>query len=331
MDPLKYNGDTSSSTHALGQPSGIGVDLNSYSEPVGGPHVTVTDQFTGQQVAVNKNSSKDTQEPAVDGFSDQQVASLDQKYLASKAPEPVNLPYVTDEFTDQPAVGPCHTNMIMDTAALPVGNTSATEIEDPSSEMLTDSANSGHKTFQSEIYYLQPPAVWAHADVGLVSSDGPRFKANAALLASASPHLGNILKSLPDGEDAVISTELCADKLKLFIEFVTTGTLSVKSLDPVLDDFACLGVDLLKGYKFQMSYNATSDPFKAAYLAEEESEKKVVVPSVSGVLRKPRILLIPKSQLLTITTTVTPVPVPTKKRKLVGKTSKDGTAKKEES
>jgi len=77
-----------------------------------------------------------------------------------------------------------------------------------------------------------------------------------------------------------------------------------------------------------MSYNATIDHLNTANLAKEESEKKVVVPSVSGVLRKPRILLIPKSQLLTITTTVKPVQVPTKKRKLVGKTSKDGTAKK---
>merc|ERR1719342_459534 len=73
-----------------------------------------------------------------------------------------------------------------------------------------------------------------------------------------------------------------------------------------------------------MSYNATSDPLKAAYLAEEESEKKAVVPSVSGVLRKPRILLIPKSQLHTLTA-IKPEPVPVKKKQLVSKTN---TAKK---
>ena len=220
----------------------------------------------------------------------------------------VEIPVVTDEFTedftDLPAA-PAHKysrgSMVTNEPSgpqaelgqeNPKGSTNSTEpveTDDPVEIDLSADMPDHGKKFQSAVHYLEPDAVWSHADVKLLSSDGSILKINASMLASLSSYLAAILKSLPDGEEVAISTEIPADKLKIFIEFVTTGTMSVTELDLVQSDFACLGVDLLQGFKFQMSYRPRRDPLHTEHIIQDESElnPSKMVPSICGVQMQP--------------------------------------------
>jgi len=86
-----------------------------------------------------------------------------------------------------------------------------------------------------------------YPNVQLLSNEGTKYKFNAALLASASLVIASCLHALEESlEDCqTIITELSDAHLKLFAEFVMSGSIRVKSIGPGLaSSFLCLGIDL---------------------------------------------------------------------------------------
>ena len=94
--------------------------------------------------------------------------------------------------------------------------------------------------------YLSRSTVLEYPNTDLLLEDGKCFSLNSAILAASSRFLRTALPDTGDNiEDFSVFTELPGSHLMLFCEFITTGVLSLPSLDPqVVGSFLSLGVNL---------------------------------------------------------------------------------------
>ena len=77
-----------------------------------------------------------------------------------------------------------------------------------------------------ELPYTTLEAIVAHQDLVLVSTAGDRFKVNIGVFASVT-HYGHMREALEAEDSPAVSTELDTDSLKMVVDFMNTGFVSL--------------------------------------------------------------------------------------------------------
>ena len=124
--------------------------------------------------------------------------------------------------------------------------------------------------------YLSGRSLCEFPNVHLMSAEGTTYSLNRAVLAAASHLFSKLLSDDTnlDG-DALVTTDLPDDHLLLVCEFVTTGAVSVSSMDcDLTESFSALGVTLKDKYLHQYPVVKTEEETFAEYMADNAPLKQ---------------------------------------------------------
>ena len=126
----------------------------------------------------------------------------------------------------------------------------------------------------SPVPYLSGRSLCEFPNVHLTSAEGTTYSLNRAVLAAASHLFSKLLSDTNLDGDALVTTDLPADHLLLVCEFVTTGAVSVSSMDcDLTESFSALGVTLKDKDLHQYPVVKSEETF-AEYMADNAPLKR---------------------------------------------------------